>query len=220
MRCQTVVITPWSHCSSISSGGSGVNRVNQHNPAELPFDKTFLLFLSSFYSRKLWASSWHLHTSAVSVNRVPAWVRFVLTDPPSSTRVLMCSWQRADRCFLISIPPTGPWINESAFILPRNISPFSFVCDCLFDVCERRRPRRIDFDSTVFDCGVQKPSPKLAARKDVILNCANSSLNESDTARSAASAPSKKRKKKRKAVEVNCQGDDEHARRCRLLISK
>lgn len=158
VRCQTVVITPWSHCSSISSGGSGVNRVNQHNPAELPFDKTFLLFLSSFYSRKLWASSWHLHTSAVSVNRVPAWVRFVLTDPPSSTRVLMCSWQRADRCFLISIPPTGPWINESAFILPRNISPFSFVCDCLFDVCERRRPRRIDFDSTVFDCGVQSPA--------------------------------------------------------------
>lgn len=58
-------------------GGWAVNRVNQHNPAELPFDKPFF----SFYRRKLLVSYWHLYTSMLPLNRVLAWVRFVFTDP-------------------------------------------------------------------------------------------------------------------------------------------
>lgn len=77
------------HCSSITSGGCTVNRLNQHNPAKLPLDKTFFILQEEVVGLVLTSQ----YSSAVC-EQTPCFSHICVDWSKSCKSVLMCSWQR------------------------------------------------------------------------------------------------------------------------------
>lgn len=119
----------------------------------------------------------------------------------SCKNVLMCSWQRIDRCCFFFC--FSNWILSKCTLLhlAKNIPLFSLVCNTVFD------------NKAVQHWFWKQPSPKLLPKA-----CNTKQLQELSewiwhhTLR--CFSPFKK------SGEVNCQCDDQHARHCRLLILK
>lgn len=117
------------------------------------------------------------------MNTVPVWVRFgwcaAGREQIYDFNILCSNWTLSE------------WI---VFHLAKH-THYSLLCDCLFDVFANKAEQNwFEINLNAHFWCAYTTQPWLDSQKHVILNCTNTSLNESDTIRSASPVPSKRQR--------------------------